>query len=157
MMQQFSPETKIWVYQADRTFSEQEKQVIDDFLSGFCVQWTAHNRQLLAGYEISHNRFIILKVDETHTNASGCSIDKSVNALKDLSKTLNIGFFNRMLLPYLEGNEVKTIDFNHVEEALEQKKVTADTLFFDLNAKTLAQYNAAFMVPLKAHWAYPKV
>ena len=156
-MESLSPYSKIWVYQADRDLSEKEVETISDYLISFCREWTAHNQQLLADFEISHKRFIVLKVDETHTNTSGCSIDKSVNALKDLSKELGVNFFNRMALPYLQNHEIKTVDFNHIEEALEQKKIIGSTLFFDLNVKTLGQFRKAFLIQLKEHWAYPKI
>jgi len=156
-MEQFSPDSKIWVYQADRELSIKEEENISIYLGNFCKDWTAHNQQLLAGFELLYHRFIILKVDETHTGASGCSIDKSVNALKELSNTMGIGFFNRVQLPYLDNDGIHTIHFNEVERGLEEKTISASTPFFDMNIKTLAQLDKAFLLPLQAHWAYPKV
>ncbi len=153
----FSPDTKIWVYQAARDLSDQELIEAKHFLDGFCREWTAHNQQLLSGAEILYKRFIILKVDETHTGASGCSIDKSVRALRELSENLGVDFFDRMKLPYFENNQVKTVDFNHVEKALEENIIHPGTLFFNLNVSKLSELEAAFLVPLRNHWAYPKV
>jgi hypothetical protein len=157
MTEQFSPDSKIWVYQAERNLNDDELIQAKKFLDAFCREWTAHNQQLLAAADILYKRFIVLKVDETHTNASGCSIDKSVRALKDLGHNLDINLFNRMQVPYLENGSIMTVDFNHVEKALEEKKIDASTEFFDLNVSTLKQLQDRFIVPLRQHWAYPKV
>lgn len=155
--EQFSPLSKVWVYQADRDLDEQEILATHDYLTSFCREWTAHNQQLIAGVEILYKRFIVLKVDETHTTASGCSIDKSVRAMKDLSAQLGIDFFNRMSVPYYENNEIKTVNFNKIEQALEQKTINCSTEFFDMNVRSLGQLRDAFLVPLREHWAYPKI
>ncbi len=156
-MEQFSPQSKIWVYQADRDLNDEELLMANRYLQDFCTEWTAHNQQLLAGAEILYKRFIVLKVDETHTGASGCSIDKSVKALRELSDKLGTGLFNRMKIPYFEDNTIKTVDFNLVEQALEQKTISGSTEFFDLNISKLGQLENAFLIPLRDHWAYPKV
>jgi hypothetical protein len=156
-METFAPGTKIWIYQAERDLTDQELVYTHDYLTAFCKEWTAHNQQLHAGADILYKRFIVLKVDESHTNASGCSIDKSVKALKELSAGLGINLFDRMQLPYYENDQIKTVDYNHVEEALERSEISASTPFFDLNLSKLEQLKDRFMVPLREHWAYPKV
>ena len=44
--------SKVWIYQANRTFSTDELVDITRKLDEFIVQWTAHGKGLKAGYDI---------------------------------------------------------------------------------------------------------
>jgi len=68
---------RIWIYQANRTFTDAEMAEIRTDLEAFLTQWTAHGADLKAGYELPYSRFIVLGLDQTHAGASGCSIDAS--------------------------------------------------------------------------------
>ncbi len=101
---QFSENSRVWVYQADRELTDREVQQVQIQLDNFTTGWTAHNNQLLAKAEIRYNRFLILIVDESRAGASGCSIDKSVNFIKQVEKEFNINLLDRFNLAYREGN-----------------------------------------------------
>src|ERR1700744_5348917 len=103
---QFSEQSRVWIYQANRELSAaQAKQALDQ-LSLFTAEWTAHNHQLKARAEVRYNRFLILVVDETQAGASGCSIDKSVNFMKRLEQQFGINLFDRFNLAYRDGEKV---------------------------------------------------
>ena len=53
-------ESRIWVYQSNRPFTEEEIQDIAKDLDAFLTQWTAHGSDLHAGYELPYNRFIVI-------------------------------------------------------------------------------------------------
>ena len=59
-----SDEARVWIYQANRSFSETELEEIKAKLSNFITQWTAHGSDLQASFEIKYRRFIILAVDQ---------------------------------------------------------------------------------------------
>ncbi|MBT8312756.1 MAG: ABC transporter ATPase, partial [Eudoraea sp.] len=81
------PDTsRIWIYQANRPFTEEELVEVHGFMKEFIEQWTAHGKDLQAGYEIRYRRFIILGLDQSHPSASGCSIDASVHFIQGLEK-----------------------------------------------------------------------
>ena len=80
----FPDESRVWIYQADRPFEEDDIQKINDEIDRFCEQWTSHNRDLRALGGVMHDQFIVLVVDETQASTSGCSIDKSVAFVKSL-------------------------------------------------------------------------
>ena len=74
------PDTsRIWIYQADRAFSEEEVSEIQTRLGAFLKQWTAHGSSLEAGFELPYNRFIVIGLNQQNQAASGCSIDASVH------------------------------------------------------------------------------
>ena len=74
------PDTsRVWVYQASRSFNSDELTELQEAFNNFITDWTAHGQDLKAGYEMRYNRFIILALDQSVTSASGCSIDTSVH------------------------------------------------------------------------------
>src|SRR5665811_853372 len=81
------PETsRIWIYQADRSFTSDELEEIQSEMDAFLKDWTAHGSNLKAGYEIRYKRFIVIALDQSQAAASGCSIDASVHFIKNLEK-----------------------------------------------------------------------
>src|ERR1700748_2929644 len=100
---QFSQNSRVWVYQADRKLSDKETQQVQILLDNFTTGWTAHNNQLKAKGEVRYNRFLILMVDESQAGASGCSIDKSVHFMQHIEQQLGIKLFDRFNLAYRDG------------------------------------------------------
>lgn len=105
MFSQLNDKSKVWIYQSNREFSSEEVSFIKNETSSFVKGWAAHGNQLFGDSIVAQNRFIILCVDESISSASGCSIDSSVRFIKELGKTLNIDFFNRMYV-YIEKDNV---------------------------------------------------
>ena len=63
--------SRVWIYQSDRVLTEQELVFVKQRLLEFCNNWKAHQVHLKSSYQVLHNRFIILLVDEQQVNASG--------------------------------------------------------------------------------------
>lgn len=113
MFPEFSPNSKVWIYTANRALSEADQAVIADAMKLFLPQWAAHGNSLYGGYTVENNRFLILVVDEVQALASGCSIDTSVRFIKDLGAKIGVDFFNRLNLIIEAEGELKTV---HVSE-----------------------------------------
>lgn len=149
---EFSPASKIWIYQSDREFNETETAKLQQMLNQFASSWTAHNNQLKAAAQIIYNRFIILLVDESHAGASGCSIDKSVHFMKDLEQEFNINLFDRFNTAYFYGDKLLTANREEFENLLKEGKVNNDTIVFNNMVATLADLQSKWQVPLKSSW-----
>ena len=52
-------EARVWIYQANRSFTEEELDQIKHKLEQFITQWTAHGSDLKAGFDIRYKRFIV--------------------------------------------------------------------------------------------------
>jgi hypothetical protein len=87
---QLPTHSRIWVYQAERGFSSQEKELISTSLKQFCEGWNTHGNLMPTSFQILEEQFIVLGVDESSLGASGCSIDGSVRTLRELEKQLEI-------------------------------------------------------------------
>lgn len=153
MKKELSGDSRIWIYKSDRIFSKDDLNYIENRLNQFCREWTAHNLALLADFEIIDNKFIVLAVDETQTDASGCSIDKSVRELKTIGEALKLNLLDKSYLPYITDSEIKEVHFSELQNAFEQGAFNEDTFFYNLNIEKLSDLNNKFKLPLKSHWA----
>ena len=149
---EFSSHSRVWVYQSDRKLTDAEALQIQVQLDNFTTGWTAHNHQLLAKAEIRYNRFLILIVDESQAGASGCSIDKSVNFMKQLEQQFGINLFDRFNLAYRDGEEVLSVPRHQFEELLKTGKINTETVVFNNLAQNLTELQTKWEVPFKDSW-----
>jgi hypothetical protein len=152
-----SPESKVWIYQSSREFSQEEHTFLKSRLVDFCKQWTAHNIQLVADFDIVYDRFIVLIVDEADQQASGCSIDKSVHFLQEMGKALDVNFFDKLQMAYMQYGELLTTPYASLKEMWNKQIIDENTLFFDTNIEKLSSYMNDFLKPLKKHWLIEKI
>lgn len=149
---QFSENSRVWVYQADRELSDREVQQVQNELDSFTTGWTAHNNQLKAKGEVRYNRFLILTVDESQAGASGCSIDKSVRFIKDMQQQFNINLLDRFNLAYRQGSEVLSAPRHVFEDMIKQGSINTDTIVFNNMVQNLSELQTKWEVPFKDSW-----
>jgi hypothetical protein len=149
---QFSENSRVWVYQSDKKLADAEVQQIEGYLNRFTTQWTAHNNQLKAKAEVRYNRFLILTVDESQAGASGCSIDKSVNYMKQIEQQFNIHLFDRFNLAYRSGDEILSVPRQQFEQLITDKIINTDTIVFNNMVQTLSELQNKWEVPFKDSW-----
>tara|TARA_R110002072_G_scaffold302976_1_gene490581 strand:+ start:33446 stop:33895 length:450 start_codon:yes stop_codon:yes gene_type:complete len=134
-------DSKVWIYQSDRELSDSEASYLYKELTDFVKKWAAHGTQLFGDVMIVSNRFVILVVDETNTGVSGCSIDTSVQKIKELGANLDVDFFNRMNL-YIENNG--TFKLVHISELKEYTNWTV----FNPMVSTLKELRNNWKIPV---------
>ena len=76
-------DSRIWIYQSNRDFNEFEIGIINDKTISFLDNWQAHGKDLECSYSIIDKRFIIIAVNESVNPIGGCSIDFSLQLIKD--------------------------------------------------------------------------
>jgi hypothetical protein len=148
----FSSHSRVWVYQSDRKLTDAETLQAQILLNNFTTGWTAHNNQLLAKAEIRYNRFLILFVDESQAGASGCSIDKSVNFMKQLEQQFGINLFDRFNLAYRDGEEIVSVPRHQFEELLKEGKINTETIVFNNLVQSVTELQTKWEVPFKDSW-----
>ena len=97
-------ESRVWIYQASRPFSNEEKISIVEELEIFLKQWTAHGADLVTSYEIPYNRFIVIGLNENLQGATGCSIDSSVRFIQTLESKYQIELLDKMNVTHKNGS-----------------------------------------------------
>ncbi|WP_045459374.1 hypothetical protein [Sporocytophaga myxococcoides] len=149
------PETsKVWVYQSDREFSLEEQDYISEKLYTFISGWESHGRKLTGTFEIRFNRFIILAVDESISDASGCSIDKSVVIIREIASQTGTNLLDRSLVAYKNASSpIHIVKFNEVSTAIKQGIITKETLIYNNTISSLQELQMNWEIPAKNSWA----
>lgn len=148
----FSPQSKVWIYQSNRKFSEQETLEIQSLLNDFVDQWTAHGAQLKAKAEVFYHYFIVLTVDQDVANATGCSIDSSVRAIKEIESKFGLDLFDRFNMAYKIEDEVHVVPKEDFETLITIKKIGLETVVFNNLVQTLEEFEQKWEVPLQDSW-----
>jgi len=128
---QLPEHSRIWIYQANRQLTPQEKQLAETTLKSFCEGWVAHQQQLKTSFSIEQDQFIILATDEDYHLPSGCSIDSSVRTLKDLQSKLGVDFFDRTKVAFLKDDTVVTHSLASLKGLFETGELNGGTLTFN--------------------------
>ena len=143
---------RIWIYQSTRPFTDTETVVLTSQINGFVGEWTAHRKTLLAAGAVFHNQFIVLSVDESLNDASGCSIDASVYFIKDIENQYNVQLFERMNFAYLDGETVRTAPSTVFSQLYTEGAISDETLVFDNLVNTVGAFKETWLKPLKTSW-----
>ncbi len=148
----FSPDSKVWIYQSSRPFTQDEIEALNIQLAAFAKQWTAHNAQLHAEATVIEDRIIRLMVDETHTGASGCSIDSSVHFIKSIEKAMGINLFDRTLVNYYKGDHLFSTHLDALKKLYQQGELHDDTLVFNPLIATKSDFDNGCKIELGKTW-----
>lgn len=144
---------RIWIYQASRFFKAEELEVIQSTLDSFVSAWKAHGTPLVAQARVLYNLFIVLQVDESVAQATGCSVDKSVHLLKSLEQQLNISLFDRLSIVYKDAfGSVHIVSKGEFQDLIASGEVTVDTIVFNNMLTDGADFPQRWEVPLRESW-----
>lgn len=149
----YPDESRVWIYQADRPFNDEDIVPVNEDIEAFCDQLTSHNHNLRALGCVMHDLFIVLVADETNTSASGCSIDKSVAFVKRLEQKYHRNLLQRDNVAWLDDNEqIQITPLKELKQAVKDGKITMDTHVFDNLVATRKDYITRWTVPLGNSW-----
>lgn len=143
---------RVWVYQANRSFTQDELEEIKARLDEFLTQWTAHGAQLNAGYDIKYKRFITIGLDQEVNLASGCSIDTQVNFIQQLEKDYNVDLLDKMNVSYKQGEFVAHKTLTDFRKMAKNKAVSPNTIVFNNLVNNKAEYLNDWEVPASESW-----
>lgn len=149
----FPKNSKVWVYQSDREFTFNEQEYISEKLYSFISGWESHGRKLTGTFEIRFNRFIIIAVDENISDASGCSIDKSVVIIREIATHTGTNLLDRSLVAYKNASSpIHTVKFNEISAAVKQGIITPETLIYNNTITSLLELQMNWEIPAKSSW-----
>lgn len=151
---QLSNQSKVWIYASQAPLTGVQIAIISKELAAFTNDWQAHGVELKASYEIRYNHFIVIGVDESHHAPSGCSIDKSVQVIKNIESQLGIDLMNRMVVYVLINNSVKTYAANKLPSAIHEGTLHIDSQVFDNTITSLEKYKNEWLKPAQATWLH---
>ncbi|WP_373056267.1 ABC transporter ATPase [Zunongwangia sp. H14] len=144
--------SRVWIYQSNRPFTEEELQEITPKLERFIKQWTAHGAELKASFEIKYRRFIILALDQQVNAASGCSIDASVHFIQQLEKEYEVDLLDKMNVSYKQGEFIAYKNLSDFRKMAKEKAVSSKTIVFNNLVNNKAEYLSDWEIPASESW-----
>ena len=152
----FSANSRVWIYQSDRIFFMQEALDMEPMLQNFVVQWKSHGTPVKGYANLFFGRFIVLMADENATGVSGCSTDSSVRLIKEIEKKYNVSLFDRQLLTFYVKDKVELLPLSQLSYAIENKFIVGETLYFDNTVLTKDSLEKDWITPVKKSWLASK-
>ncbi|WP_010255744.1 hypothetical protein [Myroides injenensis] len=144
--------SRVWIYQSNRKFTDEEVKEIEKILLDFTENWVAHATPLKASFEVKYNRFIILAVDQEVHSASGCSIDSSVKVIQELEQKYNVDLLDKMNVTYKTGEFIAFKTLIEFKQLVKTKAVSANTIVFNNLVNDLGEYREFWEVPAIESW-----
>ncbi|MGB0980780.1 MAG: ABC transporter ATPase [Winogradskyella sp.] len=145
-------ESRIWIYQANRSFTENEITEITSKLEVFIEAWTAHGKDLQAGFKIVYKRFIVIALNQNLNNATGCSIDASVHFIQQLEKDYTIDLMDKMNVSYKQGEFIAHKTLIDFKKMAKQNAVSKNTIVFNNLVVNIAEFKENWEVPASQSW-----
>jgi hypothetical protein len=145
-------DAKVWIYQSNRKFSDAEILEIETSVTTFINDWAAHGTSLAASFEIKHNRFIILAVNQEVQQATGCSIDASVVFIQSLEQKYQVDLLDKMNVTFKNGEHIAHKSLIDFKKMAKDKAVTEHTIVFNNLVNTVVEYREDWEVPAMDSW-----
>jgi len=145
-------DAKIWIYQSERPFDEQEKTWIISKLVAFCNQWNTHGAEMPSSFDLKYDQFIILSVDESQMGASGCSIDSSVRVLREIEVKLNINLLDSGKVAYLDGENVRVAFLPEIKNHVLEGSLQSTSKMFNPSVDKIADLNDKWLIEADKSW-----
>ena len=147
------PDTaRVWIYQSNRMFTNEEVSVINEKAIAFIENWTRHGENLQGSFTIKYNQFIVIGLDESFNSASGCSIDASVRFVKEVEDALKVDLMDKMNVSFKDGDNINIVKLPDFQKFATDKKITSETLVFNNMVNTKFDVENNWEVPAKDSW-----
>jgi hypothetical protein len=146
-------EAKVWVFASDRPLRGQDSVMLLTEVDRFLAQWKAHGKALRCAREWRDDRFLVIGVDPTAEQASGCSIDGLFRGLQTLEKALNTRLVAGGRVFYRDASGAAQLVARPEIAALASRgALTTKTPVFDLSITAAADYRSRFESPAGQTW-----
>jgi hypothetical protein len=154
---EFSDNSRVWIYQGSRPFSEKEELEINEQLHHFYIQWEAHGAPVKGWAKLLFRRFIVIMADETRVEVSGCSTDSSVRVIKSIERQYEVNLFDRLSITFLVKEKPEVLPMGQVQYAIDKGYIDGETLLFNNLVATKADMFRNWLQPLKYSWLKDRV
>ena len=147
------PESRLWIFAADRTVTGEESARLLAGVDAFLAQWTAHGQPLTVARDWKYDRFLLVGVDEASAGASGCSIDAMVHTLGQLEQALQVQLLDHGPVLFRQDDGIERLPRPAFAELARGGAVSADTVVFNNTLTRVAELREGrWETPARASW-----
>jgi hypothetical protein len=138
-------DARIWIFGSETPL---DRERVSEELGAFVGQWKAHGKPLAAGFDLLHDRFLVVGI-EPGVDLGGCSLDKLFGVIEKLDRSLVDS--DRVYYRTSSGQIVSAsrAEFLAMKEG---GGITADTNVFDLTLERLSDLGEQFEKPAARSW-----
>ena len=145
---------RVWVFGSDVPVTGAPADTLLSEVDQYLDQWKAHGFPLKAAREWKDNRFLIVGIDPTAEQASGCSIDGLFRQLQQIQKTIGAQLVGGGRVFYRDPTGKTQATTREEFSSLKTKgAIGPKTPVFDTSLTKLADWKAKFERPLADSWA----
>jgi uncharacterized protein YbgA (DUF1722 family) len=144
--------SRIWVYQSSRELSENEVVEMSHKLERFIEEWTRHGDDLKGSFQIKYNHFIILAVDESFNQVSGCSIDASTHVFKNFEEEYQLELLNKLNTAFKYGEHINVVSLGDFQKYVKESKIQPETTVFNNMVQTKKELDLSWEIPASESW-----
>ncbi len=148
---QMPSNASVWIYASPRILNQAEIDFCKTKLEFFISNWQSHGQDIVANYQIVDKTFIVIAADQSKTSVGGCSIDKSVHQMQELSTALGLDFLNRNVF-YEKNGIIKSIKPLEAKKNIESNEICFDTLIYNTQCTTVSDFCSNFKVQASNTW-----
>ena len=153
----FSDNSRVWIYQSSRLFMLSEALEIEELLNQFAADWRSHGAEVAAYGNLFFGQFVVLIADESKAGVSGCSTDSSVRFIKTLGEKYGVDFFNRTNLALFVKDKIQVLPMNQLQYAVQNSFIDGNTLYFNNLVQTKKELEESWIIPVKDSWLGKKL
>ena len=146
-------DARVWGFASDRPLRGDDAATLLGEVDRFLEQWKAHGAPLRCAREWTDDHFLVVGVDPTVEQASGCSIDGLFHGLLSLERTLGTRLVagGRIFFRDAHG-EVQFAPRTELATLAARSVLTGDTPVLDTSISDAATWRARFERPAKETW-----
>jgi hypothetical protein len=146
-------DARVWIFASDRPLGDDEATTLLAEVDNFLADWKAHGAPLRSAREWRDDRFLVIGVDPTAEQASGCSIDGLFRGLRALERALGTALVAGGRVFYRDATGAPQVAARRDVPALGASGVIAPTTrVFDTALTDAGSYRARFELPARETW-----
>jgi hypothetical protein len=145
---------RIWVFGSDVPVTGAPADTLLAEVDQYLASWKAHGFPLKAARDWRDDRFLIIGIDPTAEQASGCSIDGLFRQLQQVQRTIGAQLVGGGRVFYRDATGATQATTREEFGALKAKgAIGSDTPVFDTSVTRFDDWKAKFERPLAKSWA----
>ncbi|MEX2180289.1 MAG: hypothetical protein WD801_16360 [Gemmatimonadaceae bacterium] len=144
---------RVWIFASDRPLHDTESAALLAEVDAFLAQWKAHGAPLRSARDWRDARFLVIGVDPTAEQASGCSIDVLFRGLQSLERSLGTSLVGGGRVFYKDAaGAPRMAPRKDVPGLFATGAMSGDTIVFDTSITNAADFRDRFEQPAKESW-----
>ena len=148
----FSNDSRVWIYQGNRRFSNEQATGIVSLLNQFVSVWKSHGDPVKGFADLFYDQFIVIIADESATTVGGCSTDSSVHVIKMIESKFGVSLFDRQLLAFEINEEIELLPLSQLIISVQKGLINANTLYFNNTITSKFELINEWVQPVQNSW-----